>query len=547
MRFALRLLAAGAVAWAAGAPTQSVAQQPGTPGGTAPAPSQAGPRNPTLQGKLALSVRDAIAMGVENNLDVEIVRHDPLIAEYQHRAAWGAYDPEFFSDFAYSSIETPIASALQQRRVLQERLVEGQAGVRGLVPKLGWELQVAYLGQSLESTSSIQSLSPEYRASWVAAATAPLLRGTFWGEPWVQVKVSGIANEASLDQFRQRLMDSVRSIEDAYWNLAAREEELAVAVKSLETSRALLDQTNTQYEVGVVSRVEVVESEAGVADREVRIITAENQYRAAQDDLIDLVLGPFLQPDSELEIVPTDAPTDYVVFDVDPEAAAQRAFEHRPELALARSQEEQQEILLKFARNQRLPQLDLVGNYGYQGLAGAENPDRLSFGGPAVPLAVDRRYSTTDDDFFSASGARQWSAGALFSIPIGNVRGRANLNAAELELRRSRTETRRLEQTIVLEVRDSIRNLRSALEGIEAAERRRVAAEEQLRAERVRLEYGESTPFDVLQREEDLVEAESQKIAALRIYHGSVTSLDRAQGTLLQDRNIVVEEALVLR
>jgi outer membrane protein TolC len=99
----------------------------------------------------------------------------------------------------------------------------------------------------------------------------------------------------------------------------------------------------------------------------------------------------------------------------------------------------------------------------------------------------------------------------------------------------------------VKEVRDAVRNLQSALEGIEAAERATAAAQEQLRAEKIRLEHGESTPFDVLQREEDLVTSESQRIGALRVYHGSVTALDRAQGTLLEDRGIVLDEALRLR
>ena len=96
-------------------------------------------------------------------------------------------------------------------------------------------------------------------------------------------------------------------------------------------------------------------------------------------------------------------------------------------------------------------------------------------------------------------------------------------------------------------MREAIRNLHSSLEGIDAAERQRVAAEEQLRAESIRLEYGESTPFDVLLKEEVLVDAESRKIGALQLYHNSVTALDRAQGTILSSANIVVEEAAVLR
>ena len=80
-----------------------------------------------------------------------------------------------------------------------------------------------------------------------------------------------------------------------------------------------------------------------------------------------------------------------------------------------------------------------------------------------------------------------------------------------------------------------------------AAERRRLASEEQLRAETIRLEHGESTPFDVLQREEDLVGAESQKIFALQAYRDSLTALERAQGTILRNHNVVVEQALTLR
>ena len=100
---------------------------------------------------------------------------------------------------------------------------------------------------------------------------------------------------------------------------------------------------------------------------------------------------------------------------------------------------------------------------------------------------------------------------------------------------------------MILEIRDAIRNLESAQDGIEAAEARRLATEEQLRAERIRLENGESTPFDVLLREDDFFDAESQKIAALQVYRNSLAALDRAQGTILRTRNVVVDQALALR
>ena len=116
-----------------------------------------------------------------------------------------------------------------------------------------------------------------------------------------------------------------------------------------------------------------------------------------------------------------------------------------------------------------------------------------------------------------------------------------------LELRRAHVAKRRVEQTIILEIRKAARDLVSAQEGISASERQVVAAAEQLRAERIRLEYGESTPFDVLLKEQDLVSAEQGKIAAFQTYRSSVTGLDRSQGTILRNRNISIDQAARLR
>jgi outer membrane protein TolC len=335
-------------------------------------------------------------------------------------------------------------------------------------------------------------------------------------------------------------------VEDAYWRLIAAEDEVRVAEKSLETARALLEQTRTQYDVGVVSKVEVVEAEAGVAEREVNRIQTRNAYENQQDVLIDLVLGPGLRAESTLEIEATDRPEDYIAYEIDVPEAVERAFENRPELAVARQEIERGEVQLKFAKNQRLPSLDAVVSYGQQVLSGRENKEPIPIVGGTRP-AFTSSYGDAQEAFFSNDAGDQFSARALFSIPIPNTTARSEVSKSELELRRSRVEQRRLEQNIILEVRRSARDLEAAQQGIEAAERRRLASEEQLRAERIRLEYGESTPFDVLDRERDLVDAESQKIRALQGYRSSVTNLDRAQGTILRNRNIAIDDVSALR
>ncbi len=136
----------------------------------------------------------------------------------------------------------------------------------------------------------------------------PLARGLLWNQEWTNVKTAALGSEAAFQAFRSSVMDTVRSTADAYWSLVASRDQVRVAQKSLETARALLEQSKTQYEVGVVSRVAVVEAEAGAAEREAELIRSANDYRNAQDALIDAVLGRELSALTDLQFSPTDDP-----------------------------------------------------------------------------------------------------------------------------------------------------------------------------------------------------------------------------------------------
>lgn len=519
--------------------------QPAPP--ASPPAAAAGALPSVVNGELHVGLNQSVRLAIRNNLDVELVTIGPLIAQKELGAAWGAYDPQIFGEGGYADIETPTASELLTAGVLKQATWDGEAGLQGLVPWLGGAYSVSYGGSELKTNSSIETLSPNYGADFLATLRVPLLRGLFWSEPWTAVRLARIGVDASIEQFRTDLMNIVRATEDAYWTLIAAREGRRVAQKSLETAQALLEQTEAQYEVGVVSKVEVVQAEAGVADREFNLITLDAAERSARDAFIDVVLGPYLAPDSEITVDLADPPEEVPVREVDPEAATERAFANRPEVALARKVIEQREVQMKFASNQRLPQLDVESSYGNTGLAGSLNEDCGLIGPCSVRPGIPSRWRSADNDFFGEDAAESFTVRGIVTIPIGNVRARNDYDQAKLELRRARLQLERLEQSIVSDIRRAARNLRAALEGIEAAERGVAAAEEQLRAERVRLEYGESTPFDVLQREEDLVTAENQRILAQRVYHNAITELERAQGTILERNAIVIDDHGALR
>ncbi len=503
-----------------------------------------------------LDLREAVRQAVQNSLDVEILRFDPQIADADLLASWGAYDPQIFGEGGHTHTEVPTASQLFTVGFNETRVTDAEAGLRGLIPWVGGAYSVSYAGSETESNLNLATLSPQFNADFLATLQVPLLRGLFWSPEWTLVRTSRIGIGVAADQFASRLMDVIRQTEDAYWNLTASRDATRVARQSLETAQALLEQTQAQYEVGVVSKVEVVQAEAGVADREFRLITAQAIERNQQDVLIDLVLGPYLGPRSEVKLELVDQPGTIGVREVDPEVAAEKAFSLRPELSQLQKQIEQQELQLKLASNQRLPQLDLQASYGNTGLSGKVSPDCRSF----VPIpgtnppqfgpctaTVPTEFGDANNNFFTDDAAQNWTVRGVLSVPIGNFGARGRYERTHFELRRTQTQLHRLQQSIVTDVRRAARNLAASVEGIEAAERAVEAAEEQLRAERVRLEYGESTPFDVLLREDDVVTAENQLIVAQQAYQNAITALERAQGTILTRNGIVIEQAAALR
>ncbi len=491
-----------------------------------------------------LAMEEAVALAIRNGLDVDVERYGPLIAEADAAGAWGVYDPTVGADIRYDVTKSPNTFALNPVSQNRDRVFGGGVGVSQRIPYLGAAFDARFDSSSRATRSQLESLDQRYDSSFFLNASIPLLRNLVWNANWTNVKLSGLQSEAAELRFSQALMDNVQATVNRYWGLVAARDRVRVSQKSLETARALLDQTDTQYEVGVVSQVEVVEAEAGVANREFELIQAANQYRNEQDLLIQAVYGTRLEAATLLQVVPTEDLQSYRLGPVSAEASVAKAFQFRPELQIAKTTIAQDEVDLRFAKSQRLPQLDAVGRYGYVGVSGNGNTNLRDFDptdGLPAPIPVDTVYGESSDEFFDRDGSNNWRVGGVFSVPIPNTTARKQVDRSEFELRRSKSSLIRLEQGIILEVRAASRTLLSAAQRIEAAERRRLAAEEQLRAERIRLEHGESTPFEVLQREEDLVEAESQKINALQLFRAAETALERAQGTILDAHAIEVD------
>ena len=531
------------------APSARADQHAGEPAGgsgagaVAPVPAEVQPDSGAKadDGEL-LSLREALRLALQNNLDIELARYEPRIADQRVDEAEGVYDPLLFSSYTRNHDETPVASAFLNLiaggpvTTIETDEWSWDAGLSGVLP-VGIEYSSTFNTQRLETDSPASTLSPEYNSRWVTRVTLPLLKDLVTNPLSISVARSRTASERSYEDFQARITDLLVSTEAAYWELTASIANTRVAAKSLQTATELLEQTRVQYEVGVVSRVEVVQAEAGVAQREFEQIAAENRQERAHDGLLNAILAPSERVYEERRVKPE--PAVFRDYDVDIQVATAKALELRPELAAARKNVEDAELRLRLAENQLLPSLDLVGRYKRDGRSGSTKD-------PTSVLAseIDTGSGSATRNLLRADGAESYTLGAEFSIPLGNHTAKAARAQRAIELRRATTVLRREEQTVILDVRNAVRNLRSSIRGIQAAERNRGAQSETLDAEQERLRLGDSTPFQVLEHEQDLAQAERQVIFSLQVHRNAIAGLDRAQATLLDQLGISIAREL---
>ncbi len=484
-----------------------------------------------------IGLREAVGLALENNLDLELARAEPAVAAQALREAQGAFDPTLSGSYAFERAERPLATLLESLDPTVpplDRLDEDswvtRSGVTGLLP-FGLEYSSNYQLRRLESNSTLATLDREWRAQWQSELRFPLLKDLIYNPQNVQVRRSRISREIAHEDFHRQLSEILQQVETTYWELAAARAQQRVAEKSLATAQDLLEQTKVRYEVGVVAKISVTQAEAGVAEREVEAIRAQNRAAKAQDTLLNAVLAPNPQAYLETELIPTDPA--YVAYETNLDVAMQRALESRPELLAARKQVEDAEVQLAYAENQRQPSLDLTLQYTVNGLSGDSRPGN--------PVNLGEGFRSAHSGFFRSEGAEGFRLGGEFSVPLANRSARALAVQRRIELRRVRTRLRREEQRVILEVRNAVRGIHDTQQALEAVERRRIAQEETLRAEQEKLRLGDSTPHDVLEFEEDLAEAASQQINALQAYRIAITALERSQATLLESRGISIE------
>jgi outer membrane protein len=518
------LLVPGATATAQEPAAPSPAQQPTpTPAEQAAAAAQppAEPARPELQ----LSLDEAVKRALENNVDIAVDRYNPELSAQGVRAAEGYYDPFLFSTLNHASSDTKGTTSISGGTVVTSKQDVWNFGV-ALPIQTGANFSVSFNNNKRESNSNLTSYNPLLNSNLNLSLTQPLLKNFLTDSPRTQLKLTKKNREITDVQFRQTVINTVATVKIAYWEFVYSIDNLGAAQKSLDLAKKLLEENEIRVKVGTMAPLDVVSAQSEVAGREQGLIVAENALANAQDQLKRYIFPENDPAMWSTRIVPTDHPS-AEPMPVDIEAAVRNALENRTDMIAARKSLEKDDLSLRLARNQLLPQVDLNASYGAAGAGGTELIREPSFGGDVVDT-VPGGYSDALSQVFGRDYPT-WSVGVYLTYAIPNRSLKASAAAARITKEQNLASYRRLELQVAQEVRTAARGVESGFRNVTAATASRILYAQRLDAEQKKFQAGMSTNFLVTQAQRDLATAEVTELRAIADYRESIINFQRTQ------------------
>jgi outer membrane protein len=526
----------------------------------------------------SLTMYDAIVMGVQRNLDIEVSRFDVKRAEYDLFAAEGAYDPLVGGDVAFRSITEPVTSVFGGG---------GQSGSRtfkDLTANLNYD-QLFKKGGRLTgdfgtvrqtTSATFATINPTYQPSLGVTFTQPVMRNLEFDATRRQIELAKRQLDLTDAQFRQRVIDTISAVQNAYWDLVYALRNEQIRREAVELARVQLENNLRQVEAGTLAPIELRSTESDLEARREAVITAMQSITSAENRLKNLLISDPADPMWTARIVPVD-PAQLVPVGTDLDSAIGAAIVNRPELEQIKFRTQLKEVDRRFFKDQLKPQIDLFATYRITGtagtpvaptstggggisefdaaLVGAINETRRELGlprfdvspfidsdpspGSIVPERFVGGYGRSLATLFS-NDFRTYQVGVSFSFPVGNNVAEANYGRTLAELRQLDAEQRRLVQSIQVEVRNALQAVEAARQRFEAARSSRIAAEAQLQGEEERFRAGLSTNFFVLDRQNQLSEARGREAQALTDYNKAIADLQRVTGTTMTANNVTV-------
>ena len=405
----------------------------------------------------------------------------------------------------------------------------------------GTQLMLDFNNSRATNNALFSTLVPEIRSDFRFTFRQHLLSGFGLGPNLRFVHIAKNNREISDVAFRNQVVATVVQIENIYWDLVSAFETVRVNEQSVALAEKTVSDDRAQVKIGNLAPIEVTRAESELAQRREDLLIAQTQLQLQQLLMKNAITRNL--SDRVLASAPV-IPTNLVALPaqepvVPVEDLIQDAFVHRPELVQTRIDLTNRDISRKGARNALLPTVDFVAWYGGSGLAGVQNPLNTEVPPSSIPTTGFTNAFTQ----LMHTDFPDYAVGLSVNLPIRNRGAQADQVRSELEYRQAQMRSLQLQNQVGIEVRNAQFAVEQNRARIDTARQARDLASQTFDIERKRFALGASTSNDVLHRQRDLAQAESTLVNAMSAYAKSRVELDRSTGSLLSRYGIVLDEA----
>lgn len=466
-----------------------------------------------------LSLGDAVALALQNNIGLRIDRFSAEVQRFTYLGSWGSFDPIATVSGNFTDAEQQAATSLAGANVVNSQVAGFNAGL--LFPlETGGSFNVGY-DHTYSKTNSTFSVGESLdQGAFALTYSQPLLRGAWNGyntAERMKAEMRWMQSDARHTELRANLQ---RDVTQAYWDLIASKEALAVQEETLALGLRQLEQNERRLKVGVGTEVEVLQAQTNVATQQEVLLRSRSNVSAA-DDMLKGLLFARSQGDGwdawyawwDEPIEPTTPLPEVTDVTAEWTQSLGRALAHRPELLQKRYEIEISELDLIKANSEEQAGLDLQLSVASNAVA--------DHTGPAIETAAKFDFAT-------------YSASLTYSTPLFNRAAENAYKAARVGVLSARLAYELAETEILTEVRAAVRDAHYQAEAVRAAMVSYDLAVRQLEAEEARFAQGISTNFQVLEYQQQLSQAKSNLVAVRVAYAKSLTALERAEGRLQQ-------------
>jgi outer membrane protein len=488
-------------------------------------------REHVVDGKLRLTLQDAVVLSLANNTNVRLQQLNIENAKYALLGAHSPFDPllqgTFSSQGQRSQAYTQLAGAPSLSTLDQFTQVNYIQTF-----ETGTNLQVNFNASKFSSNSTFNFFNPAISSFLNFQFTQPLLRNRWLFANRAPLVIARRNLQGSRAMFEAQVSATIQQVVGQYWNVVQARGSLEVARKSLDAAEATYNHDKRALELGALPPLDIYRSESQVADRRVQVIQGEYSLKQAEDTFRQ-TLGADVDPYFRaLDLDLTDSPeTEGELRSIDVATALQQAFQKRPELEAARQSLANDDTSIRLAHNNLLPDLSLSGNYSGNGLNEITTAQSISAGG----------FGDSLNQMFGF-GYPSYGFSLTLNLPVKNRSGQAALGNALVSRRRDLYTERQIREQITFDVSNAVHQLEQAKISVAANKEAVDLARKTMAAEQRKYELGTGLIYLVLEAQNELAAAEQSLLQAEIGYRVAVTYVDYATGNLLEPYGVQIAE-----